>query len=899
MAGDVLSEKIHVPPVRSMVRDRLDTLISAAREHRIALVIGPAGCGKTTLLARFVETAEAPVAWFQADEADGDADAVLRYLDAAFGVVVPDFGRHDSIDAMMAAIETVDGPVHLVIDDLHTLHGTEAEQVLGRLIRYFPRASVVMAATRFDPAIDLGRLRLSGGLLEIDADALRFRTWEVEQLFRDHYASPLRPTELAELTRRTGGWAAGLQLFHLATDGKPVEARREVLDALATRSRVVRDYLIRNVLDGLAPALRAFLLETCVLSDVDPELCDELRGDVGSGALLAELDRRQLLVTARAGNAYRYHEVLRHHLRSMLLDEIGDAAVRERFAAAARLLERRDRVAQALSAYASAGDDDAVRRLLGVSGEALAGDPGDWIASIPPAVVGEDPWVSLAVARWRVRTGQITDAINAYRHAESLFGAGRGAEICHRERTVLLSLRSGSPSRTAGGEPWMGRVQLALRRDIGRPGPPPETGLESLVAGIDAVVSGAVTDGLERLHHLRDDDSVVVRAVAALVAAYAPHWAPSSAPAPASVTTIVSEGEAIAGPWFGRIGAALTALSGTSAAILAADEIAGEEGADGWSRLLASYAAACGRIHDPGRRCEAQHAFRRCRELAVAADVPVIGAWASAGEALAVALEGRREAVSLSADAEATARSTQVPGPEVVAAAARALVDHDSDALDRVTARAREMGIDLALLHSIDAPGQREASVEIATAGAAPTPTALGTFGGLSLTVGGAPAVIDDLKPRWRSLLAYLALNVGSPVHRDTIVDALWPSSAEVSGRRSLQVAISALRSALEAGGVIDIRLPRAGETYELELAAGVACDHRDVGIRPALRPGRGPRRRPRHDRLAARRRARDMSRRAPPRGGERGVGPRGPRALALRRGRHRGGARRRPPRAP
>ena len=40
---------------------------------------------------------------------------------------------------------------------------------------------------------------------------------EVERLFRDHYKQQLPPQELAVLTRRIEGWAAGLQLFHLAT----------------------------------------------------------------------------------------------------------------------------------------------------------------------------------------------------------------------------------------------------------------------------------------------------------------------------------------------------------------------------------------------------------------------------------------------------------------------------------------------------------------------------------------------------------------------------------------------------------------------------------------------------------------------------------------------------------
>ncbi len=61
---------------------------------------------------------------------------------------------------------------------------------------------------------------VSGELVELDSDALRFRSWEVEELFRVVYREPLSPEAAAALTRRTGGWAAGLMLFHLATSGQ-------------------------------------------------------------------------------------------------------------------------------------------------------------------------------------------------------------------------------------------------------------------------------------------------------------------------------------------------------------------------------------------------------------------------------------------------------------------------------------------------------------------------------------------------------------------------------------------------------------------------------------------------------------------------------------------------------
>ena len=102
---------------------------------------------------------------------------------------------------------------------------------------------------------------VSGELAQLDAEDLRFRSWEVEELFRAVYAQPLSPETAAALTRRTGGWAAGLQLFHLATARSSAGSNANGPSTSSSgRSRLIRSYLARNVLDGLRPRRRRFLL---------------------------------------------------------------------------------------------------------------------------------------------------------------------------------------------------------------------------------------------------------------------------------------------------------------------------------------------------------------------------------------------------------------------------------------------------------------------------------------------------------------------------------------------------------------------------------------------------------------------------------------------------------------
>lgn len=204
----VIPAKIRAPSVQGLSRPRLhDLLLRHLREHRLALVIAPAGSGKTTLLTQCASRIDVPVAWFRAEHSDGDSHNVLAYVEAALTGVLPQLpkGWRTIGDAARALEAHLACSVLLIIDDMHTLQGTPAEALLGQLIDYAPAGLAILGASRCPPAFNLPRLRLAGDLLEMGADDVRFRTWEVEHLFRDFYDQPLPPEDLAELARRTEG----------------------------------------------------------------------------------------------------------------------------------------------------------------------------------------------------------------------------------------------------------------------------------------------------------------------------------------------------------------------------------------------------------------------------------------------------------------------------------------------------------------------------------------------------------------------------------------------------------------------------------------------------------------------------------------------------------------------
>ena len=99
-------------------------------------------------------------------------------------------------------------------------------------------------------------------------------------------------------------------------------------------------------------------------------------------------------------------------------------------------------------------------------------------------------------------------------------------------------------------------------------------------------------------------------------------------------------------------------------------------------------------------------------------------------------------------------------------------------------------------------------------------------FGGFAIEIDGQPVDLTPLRPRARSLLRLLAMNPGRNVHRETIVEALWPGVDLAVGTRRLQVAVSSARHLLESSGLPGAdMIGRHGDAYRLTLPPSGTID--------------------------------------------------------------------------
>ncbi|HEX2294323.1 MAG TPA: BTAD domain-containing putative transcriptional regulator [Actinomycetota bacterium] len=712
---------------------------------RVCLLVAPAGWGKTTLLAQLAELAEVPVLRTTAREWDGSR---------------PLPGR----------------PACLAIDDAHELDASRAHD-LADLLDHGPPDLTLLVAGRVAPPANVSRLRAAGELAEVGPEDLRFRSWEIDDLFRDVYGERLAPGEVTDLGRRSGGWAACLHLFHVATAGKAARMRRGILTTLPRGLRTIQDYLTQNVVDDLPRPLRCFLVETSVLPILTVEACDGLRGAPGSRVMLEDLEDRRLLRPSLTTESWRCHEMLRDHLQTLLLRDHPDpAGVRRR---AADVLERAGAVGDAFRVLARAEEWGAARSLVARHGGKLA----DSVASSGdpvPRELASDPWIATAEARRLRAEGRFDAAAGAYRRAEGLFGSAPSAETARAER---ISLTAWTEPLQQPSADWSGTLRAALGA-APADAPPGSSVHEELVRGLLTLVAGEVTEALPSLRRVADDDrSSAATSVAASVAV-------------AAALSLAGEDEALAAA---ELAADEAELAGLPGLVEVARSTCTHVRGDPSNPVAAAVEALFRGIQALRRDADALPAFDEATAIAHALELRPLEAWGRAGRALALARAGDPVARSEAAHSESIARVTRVRGPQAYALLACAEADDDPRLAAAAVRLANECGLGLPL---------REAERRMR----------IRCFGGLRVEVAGEDLSLEGLRPRSKQLLRFLLLHVPRPVHREVLVDALWPNLPPRRAASSLHVALSSLRHAL--GDRAEAVIRRDGDAYTVDTGA-------------------------------------------------------------------------------
>jgi LuxR family transcriptional regulator, maltose regulon positive regulatory protein len=374
----LLESKLRLPPglVGLVTRATLiEELEAASAATPLVLLSAGAGWGKTTLLTQWAVRSSRPFAWVSADANDNDPIVLLTYVAAALdrvteldAAVFEALGSPGiSIEAAVlprlgAALARIDGPVVLVLDDLHRVDARRSLDAVAALAGHVPPGSQLVLSARGRPELPLATWRTRGHAVEIGHDDLRMSVEEASFLLSSAGAD-LDAPEVARLTDSTEGWPAGLYLAALS-----VRARRGSRGdpaAFAGSDRLVADYLRSELLAYLPAEELRFLTRTAVLEQLSGPLCDAVLDTSGSTARLDDLEDANLFVVPldRDRSWWRYHHLFRELLRSEL-ERSEPELVAVLLQRAADWSAANGRPEDAIAYAQEAGDIERVTRLL-------------------------------------------------------------------------------------------------------------------------------------------------------------------------------------------------------------------------------------------------------------------------------------------------------------------------------------------------------------------------------------------------------------------------------------------------------------------------------------------------------------------------------------------------------
>jgi DNA-binding SARP family transcriptional activator len=312
-------------------RERIFRLLNDARRHSAIWVSAPAGAGKTTLVASYLEHLQLPCVWYQIDPRDTDPATFFHYFSLAIMQASPRKRKPipvlslefmPGIDAFAlsyfeSVYQRLSKPTLLVLDNYQQINPESiTHQIICNGLSILPQGITGIVISREHPPPIFSRMLANRKTIHIGWNQIKLKLDETAGIVRLQTKNPVSEATIRQLHKASGGWTAGLVLMLVHANLEDIDWQR----IKGFTPFEILDYFAKEVFEKETSEIQDFLLRVAFLPHMTPPMAKTLTGHPQAGLILAKLNRNNRFTERRLRRRqyYQLHPLFREFLLSRL-----------------------------------------------------------------------------------------------------------------------------------------------------------------------------------------------------------------------------------------------------------------------------------------------------------------------------------------------------------------------------------------------------------------------------------------------------------------------------------------------------------------------------------------------------------------------------------------------------
>jgi LuxR family transcriptional regulator, maltose regulon positive regulatory protein len=403
--------KITRPRIRGVfLRERLFRLLDETRTYPVTWISAPAGSGKTTLVASYLEANKIPCLWYQVDEGDADIATFFNYLGLAAKNAAPQKRKplpllspeyfHGISTFTLRYFENLFGrlkpPFILILDNYQTVPAeSDFHEVINNGLSAIPDGIQGIIISRHDLPPALARLQANGLMKILGWDDLRLTLEETMGIVPLKARKIPSAEVIGQLHQATDGWVAGLVLM-LESMERGVEPL--LLGKMAPEEII--DYFGNEFFNKTDKEIQSFLLKTAFLPKITLTAAEQLSGLSNAGSILLALSRNNNFTERHYSSepVYQFHALYREFLMTRARETFSQQELSTLLHQTASLLEQGGQLEAAIFLLHDLNEwGEMVRLIMQLAPSMIEQGRyrplADWLNSLPGQMIEDNPWL--------------------------------------------------------------------------------------------------------------------------------------------------------------------------------------------------------------------------------------------------------------------------------------------------------------------------------------------------------------------------------------------------------------------------------------------------------------------------------------------------------------------------